>query len=351
MVGNAPSEEAATAFRTVIEADGGTAQITLAKGDITESWSADVLALIKIVAPLEEWRIAIDGNRARVTGLTFDRDLKAVVEDALKDGLPGALEGQADIALGPLVVTAAMLDQVIAPFRTCGDLGVKDVPSAGFGQGEVIAVTGTLPSTQARVALYDKLREMVGDRTVRVDTEVLNDALCKVEGSLPKAPPGGFALKFGFGKRPGVDNPSARYFVGEEPVIDLVIPAGVTDGFLTVIIIDVSDTVINLLPRRTNPDSSVAALRAGQGGDVTLRLTYPYQEALDDPLKTKIGFQVGDDALGKSKIVVIHSDRPLFDVMEPRSTETQALVKALKELQTNPGIRSVDSFILTTAAN
>lgn len=349
VVGFAPSEEVAAALRDVAGKIGGTSDLSLAAGQIADSWGQDVLALIGIVAPLEEFRIAVNGNAARVTGVTRDPDLRLAVENALKDGLPGALQGSATILRGPVVVTGAMLRAVIDPIQDCGPIGIADLPATGFGQGATITVQGQISSTAKRVALFDALTAMVGDRKVVVDTEVLNPALCAVEGSLPKVGPGGIGIEFGFGDR-DQPNPSGRYFVGENPVIDLAIPASITDGFLTVSIIDVSGSVFHILPRRTEPDNSVATLRAGQTGPVKLRIAYPEAEALADPDKNKLAFRVDDSSLGKSKIIVIHSDRPLFDTLQPREESAEAFGEVLAAAAAQAAIRSLDSAILITAA-
>ncbi|MCR8723343.1 serine/threonine protein kinase [Frigidibacter sp. ROC022] len=348
VVGFAPSEEVVAALDKIAGEIGGSADLSIATGDISESWGADVLALIAIVAPLDEFRIAVNGNAARVTGVTRDADLRLAVENALKDGLPGSLQGSATILQGPVIVTEPMLRAVIDPFQDCGHLSIADMPATGFGQGATITVQGQISSTAKRVGLFDALTAMVGDRRVVVDTEVLNPALCAVEASLPKVGAGGFKFTFGFGDRPD-PNPSGRYFVGENPVIDVTIPATVTDGFLTVSIIDVSGAVFHILPRRTEPDNSVEALREGQSGPVTLRLAYSEADALADPEKSKIAFRVDASSLGKSKIIVIHSDKPLFDTLQPREESAQAFGEALAEAAASASIRSMDSAILTTA--
>jgi serine/threonine-protein kinase len=346
--GFAPGEPEKLALTTLVSDLGGSADFSLASGAIGETWAADVQSVLRTIRDLDEWKLEVNGNDARITGVTRDRDLKAAVEAAFKDGLPGVLDGQATILLGPVTVTGEMLRRVIDPFQDCGPLNVADVPATGFGQGATIAVAGQISSTEKRVALFDALTGMVGDRRVVVDTEVLNPALCAVEGALPKVGPGGIEILFGFGDRPD-PNPSARYFVGENPVLDLKIPASITDGFLSVAIIDVTGAVFHLLPRRTVPDSSVQALRNGTEGEMLLRIAYPLDEALADPKSIKIAFNVDASTLGKSRIVVIHSDKPLFDTLQPREESAAAFAEALQKVKGAAGIRSLDSAILTTA--
>jgi hypothetical protein len=112
------------------------------------------------------------------------------------------------------------------------------------------------------VALYDALSDIAGDRRLTLDVEVLNPSLCAVETALPSATSGGFRVDLGFGDRAD-PNPAGRYFVGENPVIDIVIPADVTDGYLWVAIVDVAGKVYHLIPNLNREDASVAALRDG----------------------------------------------------------------------------------------
>ena len=189
---------------------------------------------------------------------------------------------------------------------------------------------------------------MVGDRTVNVQTEVLNDELCAVETQLPKVGPGGADIVFGFGDRTD-KNTSGRYFVGENPTIDVVVPAGMTTGYLTVTILDSTGSVFHLLPNLNRPENSLEALRKGATGPVTVRVARGNTEVTADPT---LAFTVSPDALGKSKILVIHSDAPLFDVMRPRTESIGGFAEALKQNDQNGSARvlSLDSRILTTAA-
>ena len=152
---------------------------------------------------------------------------------------------------------------------------------------------------------------------------------------------------FGFGDRPD-PNPAARYFVGENPVIDVVIPADVTGGNLWVSIVDVTGSVFHLLPNLNRPENDVVTLRAGQTGEVTVRVAYSLAEATGTP---KMAFLVDDSIMGKSKIVVLYAPQPVFDTLRPMSESVESFAAALagQEVQDTPApLFSIDARILTT---
>jgi serine/threonine-protein kinase len=137
--------------------------------------------------------------------------------------------------------------------------------------------------------------------------------------------------------------------VGENPVIDLVIPADVTDGFISVSIIDVSGNVYHLLPNMNRPENDVAVLRAGATGPFKLRIAYPLADNKDP---AKIAFLIDPTTLGKSKVIVLHSDKPLFAELRPTTESVGGYAAALKTAA-DAGtlqIRSLDSRILTSVA-
>ncbi|MFK7837092.1 MAG: serine/threonine protein kinase, partial [Sulfitobacter sp.] len=127
--------------------------------------------------------------------------------------------------------------------------------------------------------------------------------------------------------------------------IDVVLPQDVTDGFLTVSVLDVTGSVIHLLPHIGRPDNSVASLRDGKSGEVAVRVAYP----IDDRPPGGIAFTVDDSSLGKSKILVLHSDTPLFEEMRPFTESAEGYAEALRSRAASGGIiHSLDSGILTT---
>ncbi len=347
-VGYVPSDATAKGLTDVMTGLGGTAELTLASGAIGDSWGPDVLSVVKALDKVDTWRIAVNGNDAAVTGTTSDPAEQAAVMAAIGTALPGTLKGRADITLKPQFLTADGLTPLLQKAGDCGPLVLQDPPALGYGKDDTVTISGRLADASRQIALFDAVTKLAGDRKVVMNIELLNAALCLIETTLPDARAGKFSFDFGFGDSDSA-NPSGRYFVGENPVIDLVIPAEVTDGFVSVSIIDVSGNVFHVLPNLGRPENDVAKLRAGAVGDVKLRIAYPLA---DNKPPEKIAFLVDPTTLGKTKVIVIHSDRPLFAELRPTTESVGGYAAALKtEVEAGAlQIRSLDSRILTSVA-
>ncbi|GGE58733.1 serine/threonine protein kinase [Actibacterium pelagium] len=345
--GNAPTEEIEAAISAPIEALQGDINLTLATGEIAETWGQDVVTVLNAIAPADEWKVVVEGNAANVQAVVNDRDLHASIKGTFAGGLPGALQGTANIILGPLLVTPQMVSPVLAQHADCGPLSLPGLPSVGYGLDDTITVTGRLADTVTRTALFDSLRAIAGDRSIKIDTEILNPTLCLIESFLPNAPDSAIDIEFRFGDT--LDpNASGRFFVGENPVIDVMVPPSVQDGFLSVSVLDVSGNVFHLLPNLNRTDNSVAGLRGDNTGPLPVRVAYAISEV---DSAAKLAFRVDDSTLGKSKIIVLHSDKPLFDGLRPTTESASGYAEALREENANGNstILSLDSKILVTA--
>lgn len=345
IVGNVPSE----ATRDALLALAQDADLTLAFGEIAETWGADVLDTVQPLEGLREWRLVVSNNKARLTGTTDDTNTAEMLNERFRNGLPGALEGKAEIRFELPMLPVAEVKAVMEAFADCGPL-VRDGNGHydGYAPTDPILISGRVASTGTRLELFDALRALAHERQVVLDVEVLNDSLCVVEQHLPKAPPGGAEVQFAVGGSSVEPNPSGRFFVGENPVIDVVLPADVTDGYLTVSVLDVSGNVFHLLPNIARPDNAVASLRDGAAGDVPVRVAYSLEESSSGG---GIAFKVDDSTLGKSKVLVLHSSEPLFDGMRPTSESAVGFAEALQASYEadSSRIRSLDSRILVTA--
>jgi serine/threonine-protein kinase len=242
----------------------------------------------------------------------------------------------------------AEVEAAISDFADCGPLTLTDAPDLGYPNGSTITVTGTLANVGSRAEMTDRLTAIAGDREVVVQTDILNPALCVIEEHLPAAPPGGVGFTFSFGDRPE-ENPTARYFVGENPVIDVVLPAEMTDGYIAVSLLDVSGNVFHLLPHLNRPEHSVAALRAGQEGEVSVRVAFPVNELGQSVNLEQRGFLVDSTTLGKTKIIVVHSDSALFPELRPMTESAGGYAQALQEQVAATGnVLTLDSHIIIT---
>ncbi|MFV0490673.1 MAG: protein kinase domain-containing protein [Pseudorhodobacter sp.] len=347
ITGHAPDEAVMEALETRATGTGGTAEITLAQGAIAESWGADVLTLMDNLAPLPEWRLLVRDNDVSITGLTRDQAQLAALEQSLTD--TGALTAQVDLAIGPRFLDRATVEGITRELADCGPLVISETPITGWVMGDRIVISGRVAGLETRQRISDALKAVIGDRVLLVDVEILNDDLCLIEQALPRAVPRGFGVIFGFGDRAD-PNPAGRYFVGENPTIDIEIPAGIDSGYLWVAIADVSGSVFHLLPNVDRPENDIATLRAGREGKVAIRMAYGIEEAQDT---TRLAFIVDDSVLGKSKVMVLHSEDPVFGQMRPISESTESFAAALAGEETDDTMAevfSLDTRILTTEA-
>ena len=344
--GNVPSPEVQASLMDKMAGIQGAADLTLASGAIPEHWGQDMLGLVDIVAPLDTFRVAANGTTVNVTGQTSDAALQEKVNAALA-ALPEGLTGTADIRYQPVFLAAATLEPLLSDHADCGPLHLVAPPPTGYGPDSTVTVAGTLSSAEARAGLFDALRAAAGARSVVIDADILNPTLCLIENYLPKAPAGGMQIAFANGDADNAPNAEGRFLVGQNPVIDITLPATMTDGYLSVSALDVSGNVFHLLPNLMRPDNAVASLRAGQSGAVAIRVAYPVSEAPNG----KIAFTVDDSTLGKTKIIALHSTAPLFADMRPTTESATGYAEALRDRDraTDAGIDALDSRILITA--
>ncbi|MEO1557509.1 MAG: hypothetical protein AAFS01_13835 [Pseudomonadota bacterium] len=147
--------------------------------------------------------------------------------------------------------------------------------------------------------------------------------------------------------RDGTDNSINRtgdFFVGQNPVIEIVIPSDMQDGYLFVSALDVSGNVYHLLPNLFVADNNVENLRAGREGEIRVRVAHSAADSRDG---NRLAFIVDDTSLGKTQVLVIHSGQQIFDGLRPTTESAGGYANALA--QRLGSISSLDSRILTTA--
>ena len=257
--------------------------------------------------------------------------------------MPPGLTGTVDIAFRPPILQPDTLAPVLKAHSDCGPLKLIDAPALGYGENTQVLVLGNVAEVATRVALSDALTQAIGNRDLVLNVELLNPTLCLISGVLPNAPAGGFDIQFRMGRDDSI-NASGRYLVGENPVIDVVIPADVKDGYLFVSALDVSGNVFHMLPNLMMEDNSIAALRAGRDGPVSVRVAHTLTDAVDG---SKLAFTVDDTTLGKTQIVVINAEGQMFDGLRPTTESVAGYAAALENYSGT--VRTLESRILTTA--
>ncbi len=104
---------------------------------------------------------------------------------SLGTALPGTLKGKAVITLKPQFLTADALTAVLDKEADCGPLTLTNPPTLGYGKDDTISVAGQLSGSPKQVELFDVLNSMAEKRKVSLAIELLNPALCQIEGALP----------------------------------------------------------------------------------------------------------------------------------------------------------------------
>ena len=348
-VGFVPSEEIAETLRQQITGQYGTVDLTLATGAIAETWGADMLAVVDTVDELDVWRVSLSGDAVEIEGSTTQKPLYQAIQAAFGNGVLGSLNGTPDITLEEVILAPQRIEEILATLADCGPLFLVDPPLAGYGPDATITVRGTLSSTESRTNLMNTIQGIAGNRQVRVDTNTLNATLCLIESVLPRAPSSAIDVAFSQGDADTTPSPSGEFVVGENPVIDVVLPADTTDGYLSVSVLDVSGNVFHLLPNINRQGNSVSELRNGQDGPMSVRVAFPIAQARSSG---ELAFRVDESTLGKTKILAIHSSEPLFTEMRPTSESAMSYSEALLDEARNASSRiySLDSRILETTA-
>lgn len=347
--GFVPSPEMQNALVARMDDLGGNTDVTLASGEIAPSWGDDVLAVLDDVTALDSWELSVTQNNAEITGTTGDPNVLAALEAKYSESWPGALDGTLNVVLTNIILGAGEVDDLLAQYADCGPLFQLDDPGPiGYGPNDIIRVSGTLTGAEQRNSLQDALDTLADGRLVSVETDQLNETLCLVQDDLPNAPESDIRITFSEGQS-GQAVSSGRFIVGQNPVIDVLLPADVTDGYLTVSVLDVSGNVFHLLPNVGRPENAITALREGRDGVLPIRVAYSLTGSRPSGA---IAFTVDGTSLGKSKILVVHSAQPLFPAMRPTTESALGYADALSQRAASGDqvITSLDSQILTTAA-
>ena len=247
------------------------------------------------------------------------------------------------ILLGSRNLTLERIYNILADFENCGALTLLNVPKQHYSINDKIIVTGRIENKTSRKKLLEEIKKVAGERKISIQTEVLNKSLCLIDETLTNIPSGGFDIIFGFGSD-GSLNPGGRYFVGDNPTIDVTIPKSITNGYLYVSILDVTGSVFHLLPNMNRSNNRIQDLKQQSENEGAIRVAYSLKESKD---RAKPAFLIDDSTLGQSKIIIIHSKSPLFESLRPSMESIEGYVSALTGI-TVP-ISALDSRILITA--
>ena len=342
--GFVPSQDALEKLTETVNVTGGKLNLTLASGATSKTWAEDINVLTGFLSALDEFNLDITDNSAKIIGYTENSTTKTKLTKILKDeNLFQNLIIDSSILLGSRNLTLERIYNILADFENCGTLTLLNVPKQHYSIDDKIIVSGRIENKTSRKNLLEAIKKVAGERQVSIQTEVLNKSLCLIDETLTNIPSGGFDIIFGFGSD-GSLNPGGRYFVGDNPTIDVTIPKSITNGYLYVSILDVTGSVFHLLPNMNRSDNQIKQLKQQAGNESAIRVAYSLKESKD---RAKPAFLIDDSTLGQSKIIIVHSKLPLFESMRPSMESIEGYVSALTGI-TVP-IVALDSRILITA--
>ena len=342
--GFVPSQGALERLSETVNVTGGKLNLTLASGAISKTWAEDINVLTGFLSSLDEFNLDITDNSAKITGYTENNTTKIKLMKILEDeNLFKNLIIDSSILLGSRNLTLERIYNILADFENCGALTLLNVPKQHYSINDKIIVTGRIENKTSRKKLLEAIKKVAGERKVSIQTEVLNKSLCLIDETLTNIPSGGFDIIFGFGSD-GSLNPGGRYFVGDNPTIDVTIPKSITDGYLYVSILDVTGSVFHLLPNMNRSNNQIQDLKQQSGNEGAIRVAYSLKESKD---RAKPAFLIDDSTLGQSKIIIIHSKSPLFESLRPSMESIEGYVSALTGIIVP--ISTLDSRILITA--
>lgn len=333
--GHAPDEISAQAIRDGFAALAGKpaepGAVTLADGMPTLDWAKGSAAAFVAADGLEGWRIEITDKAAGVGGIA------ASSEDAKR--IRAGLEAWAktfgftlktDIIAGPKVLEQATLEAALEPLQSCGALQLLDPPAKGYPLGATITVIGDAAETGLNEAISQRLEPLIGDRKLQVSINLLNPQLCRVRKEMPDLPNNAISIVMSQAAT-GEVNLTGVYKAGDNPVVDVLIPANVTKGQIWAMAVDNEGRVYHLLPTQDFADNEVGNLGVVEGGTRKIRLIYSPAEKRLDP--RRVTLVVNPTDFGKSEFIAFLSTEAMFDTRRPSVESVESFAEALTAAQ------------------
>ncbi|HET9069648.1 MAG TPA: serine/threonine-protein kinase, partial [Amaricoccus sp.] len=332
LTGNAPDAEGRETIEAAFGRAAGAAPapdaLALASGAPVEDWAAAVAAMLGAAAPLETWRLELSDGAARLGGVAADAAARDAAVAAFEAAAAGAgLGAEASVAAGPLRLGVAEVEALAAPLADCGPLVPTDPGEGFYPLGATVTIRGSVAGGESEAAIRAAVAPALGDRSLRLDLTELNPALCTVLATVPDAPGGSIAVQLSTGGS-SAPNLSGTYAPGDNPVIDLLAPATLTDGYLWVVIADLSDQVYHLLPNGSLPENALASLGTVEDGVRRIRVAYSTAEW---EANRRLPHILVDANFGRSVVIVFHTDRPLFDELRGSAESAASFAKGLRE--------------------
>ena len=340
LAANAPDPVAADSIRAGFAALVGKPAadnaVTLALGMPTESWASGAAAIFDAARGLEDWQIDLSDMTAKVSGLAptvaEGKTIRAGLE--IWAGTYG-FTLKLNLANGPKILEPQTVQSVLDRLASCGPLIQVEPPYGGYALGDAITIEGGALESDLDATIGTALAGVIGDRRVVSRLNVLNADICSVRKELPPLPSNALSIWMGQGAT-GEANLTGVFKTGDNPVVEVLIPAGVTKGRLWVMVVDNTHMVFNLLPNANFAETDITKLGTVEGSTRRVRVLFSVAENKTDNRLPKAEVNKGD--YGKSEIIAFVTQEDLFDTRRPRDESIAAFAEALAQTQTErPG--------------
>ncbi len=301
--------------------------LTLAQGAPSPNWGQDVAEILLASEGLEDWRIQFSDMAIGAFGSTATPEAKVKIIEALETAAQSAgysLSLSIDVPVQEL--PAAAIDDLLSKLQTCGKLEATPDDSLAFQPGEDIKVTGRVAENSDLAKIQAALSAIAGGRTIFTDVVSLSRPICVILAEVPTLDNDSLSLRFGNGDDTQ-PNLTGIYRVGDNPVIDLLVPATIDNGHIWALAIDVDGNLLNLLPNIGHTETLLTSNGTVEQGKRRIRIAYSNSERAADHKLTNIN--VDAQSFGKIMVIVFLSDKPLLPELRPSEESAQALAEAL----------------------
>ena len=348
--GNAPDVEAVQRLGLAYTAATGATPpgdaLSVARGVPDERWVGNIADLFGLLQGLPDWTLDVTDNTVSLSALSDSREEAETKRVAIADWATNAgMKATTEVKIGPLKLQGQTVLDALAPSATCGPLTPDKGALQIYEMGETIVVTGAMESVEARDALQAALEPGIGDRSLRLDVTILNKDLCAVRKVLPPVGAGDAVIWFGDGAT-GAVNLSGIFHAGDNPVVEVLVPPGLSDLSLWVLVVDNTNQVFSLLPNNKQPEHGIQSIGEVIDGVRRVRVLY----SLNDIKSGKGVYSITVDPanFGKSEIIAILSKTSLFGTRLPATLSVDGLADELKDvIATEPGnIVSIASRVI-----
>ncbi len=333
--GNAPDAAAAAvlsqAYEGLAKVAPPPAALMLAQGMPNANWPGSVADGLKAMAGLEDWSFEIADMTANVAGLAPDQAARQTAQTTLGNWAnAGGFALTLSLQTGPKELSGGQVDDLLANVSDCGTLDRGDAPPSTYALGDTIRVFGSVADATRKPIIETALHDLSGDRAIELSLTPLNPAICKLRDLLPKAPANGVSILLSQGDT-NQPNPSGVFHTGDNPVIQILVPATESGSSLTVFVVQDDGTILSLMPTVFHEDNTIDGLGTVQDSVRTITVAQSKHDPVLPGKPRKL--EINKESYGKMEIVAILTRDDLFDLRRPGLETVEGLAEALAKIQ------------------